>query len=126
MTPTTRTELITAIGKIAEQIDHLTGAPPGSAIRGIYFWFWPAADCDLDTLQALHRDALELLVAAQAEKPSQALCDAITQHPAMVSVAVADRQCACGREILDDAIACDRCQPILNGPERPTSDSGTA
>jgi hypothetical protein len=43
-----------------------------------------------------------------------------------VSVAVADRQCACGREILDNADACDRCQPIVNGPEQPNGNTENA
>jgi hypothetical protein len=38
-----------------------------------------------------------------------------------VSVAVADRQCACGRPILTDHdTACDRCTPVINGSEKPT------
>jgi hypothetical protein len=45
---------------------------------------------------------------------------------ARVSVVVADRQCHCGREILDNADACDRCQPIVNGPEQPNGNTETA
>jgi hypothetical protein len=35
-----------------------------------------------------------------------------------VSVALADRQCHCGRPILNNTNACDRCTPIVNGPQQ--------
>jgi hypothetical protein len=42
------------------------------------------------------------------------------------AVAVADRQCTCGREILNNANACDRCTPVLNGHQHPNGNTETA
>lgn len=42
-------------------------------------------------------------------------------------VVVADRQCGCGRDIFDNADACDRCQPVIDGPNRqPNGNTNTA
>lgn len=48
------------ITAICEQIDRRNGTTPGTAERGIYFWFWPRTD-DLATLTALHADAVTYL-----------------------------------------------------------------
>jgi hypothetical protein len=118
MAPTTRIELVAAIGVIADQIDHRHGNPPGTALRGIYMWYWPAAGCEIDTLTALHRDAVELLAATQADEPTP-----MGVNP----IVVADRECACGRPILNDTEpACDRCTPIVNGPQRHNGNTETA
>jgi hypothetical protein len=40
---------------------------------------------------------------------------------------VADRACLCGREILDDgADTCDRCAPVIDGPQRCNGNTDTA
>lgn len=58
--PTPADTLRSEIAAICEQIDRRTGAKPGTAERGTYFWFWPRTDC-IDTLTALHRDAVTFL-----------------------------------------------------------------
>jgi hypothetical protein len=42
-----------------------------------------------------------------------------------ISAAITDRLCRCGREILDTDDTCDRCQPVIDGPQRPDSDRDT-
>ncbi|MCB1290350.1 hypothetical protein [Mycolicibacterium sp.] len=49
------------ITELAAQIDRRLGNPPGTAERGIYFWYWPRVD-DLDVLTALHADAARFLL----------------------------------------------------------------
>jgi hypothetical protein len=49
------------IAELAAQIDRRTGAPPGCAASGIYFWHWPGDTTSADTLVALHADAAGFL-----------------------------------------------------------------
>lgn len=52
------------IAALCKQIDARTGAPPGSALRGIYFWLWPATDNhSVEVLTSLHADAVRVLAA---------------------------------------------------------------
>jgi hypothetical protein len=44
-----------------------------------------------------------------------------------ISAAIATRQCTCGRDILDNADACDRCTPVTERPEPiPNENTDTA
>ena len=50
------------IAALCEQIDARTGAPIGTAERGVYFWWWPATDDhSVDVLACLHHDAAQFL-----------------------------------------------------------------
>lgn len=57
-------EVLTAeIHAIAAQIDTRIGKPPGTALRGIYFWHWPPGSQSADVLTQLHADAVTMLAA---------------------------------------------------------------
>ena len=64
--PTPAETLRRDISELARQIDTRLGNPPGTAERGIYFWFWPRVD-DLGVLVALHADAVNFLAGVVAE-----------------------------------------------------------
>lgn len=67
--PPTPAEILRAeVTAICQQIDRRNGTTPGTAERGIYFWFWPRTD-DLATLTALHADAVTYLANLIEGKP---------------------------------------------------------
>jgi len=50
------------ITAICARIDRHTGAPPGTAERGCFFWLWPPVDgLDTAVLQQLRADAASML-----------------------------------------------------------------
>jgi hypothetical protein len=105
-----RATLVADIKTIANQLDKINGTAPGTALKAIYYWLWPPEICGIESLQALHRDAVALLAAAQAG-------DLENWHAFLPA---ADDACpCCGREIFDDtADICDRCAPTITPPER--------
>lgn len=66
---TTITEHLRAkIEILATTLDHLNKTPPGTALRGIYFWHWPGDQCGPATLQALYLDAATMVRDALADE----------------------------------------------------------
>lgn len=53
--------LAAEIDDICAQIDRRTGKPPGTALRGCYFWHWPPGGHDADVLARLHAEAVAML-----------------------------------------------------------------
>ena len=52
------------IAQVCLQIDRRLHNPPGTAERGLYFWYWPPVpSLGADTLAALRADAVEFLAA---------------------------------------------------------------
>lgn len=50
------------IAEIGRQIDHRTFAPPGTAERGVWFWYWPPESVhSVDVITRLHADAVTFL-----------------------------------------------------------------
>lgn len=62
MAPSPEDVLRLEIAEVCAQIDLRLGNPPGTAARGIYFWFWPPGSVTSPTvLTRLHADAVVLL-----------------------------------------------------------------
>jgi hypothetical protein len=60
-------ELKAGIAAAAAKLDARYGNPPGVALRGIYFWFYPPEDVTgIDVLENLHADAIRFVAAAAA------------------------------------------------------------
>lgn len=56
------------IAELCQQIDARTLAPPGTAERAVYFWWWPATDDhSVDVLACLHHDAAQFLADVTAD-----------------------------------------------------------
>lgn len=59
--PTEAEVLTDEIAEVCRQIDRRTGAPPGTALRGLYWHLWPPADQPAEVLTQLHADAVAYL-----------------------------------------------------------------
>lgn len=59
--PTEAETLADEIAEVCRQIDRRTGAPPGTALRGLYWHLWPPADQPAEVLTQLHADAVAYL-----------------------------------------------------------------
>lgn len=61
-TAPTEAEVLThEIAEICRQVDRRTGAPPGTALRGLYWHLWPSADQPAEVLTQLLADAVACL-----------------------------------------------------------------
>jgi hypothetical protein len=63
----TADELKAGIVAAAAELDRLNGTNPGTAERGIYFWYWPPSESTgIDVLRKLYADAIGFVAAAAA------------------------------------------------------------
>ena len=67
-TPKPAAVLEAEIDAVCRQIDRRTGAPPGTAVRAVYWHYWPPqpGTC-VEVLTRLHADAAQFLAALTRE-----------------------------------------------------------